>query len=100
MRALSVVTISLPFHTDDMAVVANATAFVTGASGFIGTELIKVLKLKRSGISNEDTSSRQGGSRGTGVMRVDGEGQRVNGGSVCDSRSAAVRQKVKEQVQK
>ena len=33
-------------HTGRMAVVANATAFVTGASGFIGTELIKVLNAR------------------------------------------------------
>ena len=29
-----------------MAIDANATAFITGASGFIGTELIKVLKAR------------------------------------------------------
>ena len=61
MRALSVVTISLPFHTGDMAVVANATTFVTGASGFIGTELINVprssgdsSKSSRRSMSNHD----------------------------------------------
>jgi uncharacterized protein YbjT (DUF2867 family) len=40
---MSVVAGSLPLHTDDMTGDARATAFVTGAAGFIGTELIKVL---------------------------------------------------------
>jgi len=40
---MSVVAGSLPLHTDDMTGDARATAFVTGAAGFIGTELVKVL---------------------------------------------------------
>jgi len=43
VRVLSVVTISLALHTGDMAGDAGATAFVTGAAGFIGIELVKVL---------------------------------------------------------
>ena len=40
---LSVVAGSLALHTGRMAGDAKATAFVTGAAGFIGTELVKVL---------------------------------------------------------
>ena len=43
VRALSVVTSSLALHTHHMAGHTRAVAFVTGADGFIGTELVKVL---------------------------------------------------------
>jgi len=43
VRVLSVVTNSLPPHTGHMSGDAWATTFVTGAAGFIGIELIKVL---------------------------------------------------------
>ena len=43
VRALSVVVSGARLHTGHMAVYAGATSFVTGASGFIGNELIKVL---------------------------------------------------------
>ena len=46
MRVLSVVVSSLALHTGHMAGDAGATAFVTGAAGFIGMELIKVLKAR------------------------------------------------------
>ena len=44
MRVLSVFARVRAHQTAGMAVGAKATAFVTGAAGFIGTELIKVLK--------------------------------------------------------
>jgi nucleoside-diphosphate-sugar epimerase len=40
---LWVVARSLPHHTGDMTGDARPTTFVTGAAGFIGTELVKVL---------------------------------------------------------
>jgi uncharacterized protein len=43
VRVLSVVARSMPLHTGHMTGNARATAFVTGAAGFIGTELIKML---------------------------------------------------------
>ena len=43
VRALSVVTSSLALHTHHMAGHTRTVAFVTGADGFIGTELVKVL---------------------------------------------------------
>jgi nucleoside-diphosphate-sugar epimerase len=43
VRALWVVATSRALHTGHMAVDARATAFVTGAAGFLGAELIKVL---------------------------------------------------------
>jgi nucleoside-diphosphate-sugar epimerase len=46
VRVLSVAASSLAFHTGGMAGDARATTFVTGAAGFIGTELVKVLKAR------------------------------------------------------
>jgi len=43
VRVLSVAGGSLALHTGGMAGDARETAFVTGAAGFIGTELVKVL---------------------------------------------------------
>jgi hypothetical protein len=43
VRVLWVVVTSLALHTGHMAVDAGATTFVTGAAGFIGPELTKVL---------------------------------------------------------
>ncbi len=43
MRVLWVVVGSLALHTGAMAGHAKETAFVTGAAGFIGRELVKVL---------------------------------------------------------
>ena len=43
VRALSVVTSSARTHTHDMAGHTRAVAFITGADGFIGTELVKIL---------------------------------------------------------
>ena len=43
VRVLSVVDRPMPLHTRHMTGNARATAFVTGAAGFIGTELIKML---------------------------------------------------------
>ena len=44
MRVLSVVATPPPFHTTHMDGDAGTTTFITGAAGFIGTELVKVLK--------------------------------------------------------
>jgi nucleoside-diphosphate-sugar epimerase len=43
VRLLWVVARSVPLHTGHMTVDARPTTFVTGAAGFIGTELVKVL---------------------------------------------------------
>ena len=43
MRRLWVVAASLPLHTARMPCVAGATTFITGASGFLGAALVKVL---------------------------------------------------------
>ena len=43
MWVLWVVARSLPHHTGDMTGDARPTTFVTGAAGFIGTALVKVL---------------------------------------------------------
>ena len=43
VRLLWVVASSPPLHTGHMTGDARATTFVTGAAGFIGTELVKVL---------------------------------------------------------
>src|SRR5262245_43298548 len=43
VRALSVFGCDFSLHTDHMAGDARATTFITGAAGFIGRELIKVL---------------------------------------------------------
>jgi len=43
VRVLSVVASPPPLHTGHMAAEAGATTFVTGAAGFIGTELVKLL---------------------------------------------------------
>jgi nucleoside-diphosphate-sugar epimerase len=43
VRLLWVVTSSPALHTGRMAIDAGPTTFVTGAAGFIGTELVKVL---------------------------------------------------------
>jgi NAD(P)-dependent dehydrogenase (short-subunit alcohol dehydrogenase family) len=93
------------------------TTFVTGAAGFIGTELVKVLiagghqvfalaqctetaeRVRRAGAvpvmgdlleAVASAFSRTGGRRGTGLNRADKtKGTKVNGGNVCDSRSVA-----------
>ena len=44
MRVLSVVATPPPFQTTHMDGDARTTTFITGAAGFIGTELVKVLK--------------------------------------------------------
>jgi hypothetical protein len=46
VRALWVVGASLPIHTGHMAVDAQATTFVTETGGFIGTELVNVLRAR------------------------------------------------------
>ena len=43
MRVLGVAPAPLALHTGDMAIYARATAFITGAAGFLGTELIRIL---------------------------------------------------------
>jgi uncharacterized protein len=43
VRELSLLASALAVHTGDMADVARPTAFVTGATGFIGRELVKLL---------------------------------------------------------
>jgi uncharacterized protein len=63
VRALSVVDGARALHTVGMANTKGATAFVTGAGGFIGTELIKVL--------------RAGGHHVLGLAESEGDAQRV-----------------------
>ena len=46
VRVLSVVASSLPLHTGHMTGDAGTTTFITGAAGFIGTELVKILKAR------------------------------------------------------
>lgn len=43
MRVLSLLSAHYALHTGHMAIDARATTLVTGAAGFIGTELVKVL---------------------------------------------------------
>jgi len=47
VRVLSVVATEFAQQTGDMAIDTRATTFVTGAAGFIGSELVKVLVARR-----------------------------------------------------